>query len=158
MKNPAREWMDISTLKKTLLWEWHFHKLLCEEMICLLPLGKNSDFVPHFFTQKFVKMPHLYPLRIFHLLHSPPGINKYFCIKKILHFNGNAYFLLYFFSTLYGEKNLKYFFLQWIPYYLFFFNLLNIEVTKHWLLSTYSHSSFVKLDTTQLLSSSALYS
>ena len=47
-----------------------FHKLLCEEMIFLLPLGKNDglryeaiifsqgQLKYHFFTQKFVEMPH----------------------------------------------------------------------------------------------------
>ena len=29
-------------IKNPLLWEWHFHKLLCEEMIFLLPSGKND--------------------------------------------------------------------------------------------------------------------
>jgi len=33
-------------IKNPLLWEWHFYKLLCEEMIFLLPSGKNDDFVP----------------------------------------------------------------------------------------------------------------
>jgi hypothetical protein len=28
--------------KKPLLWEWHFHKLLCEEMIFPLPSGISS--------------------------------------------------------------------------------------------------------------------
>ena len=31
-----------SCIKKPLLWEWHFYKLLCEEMIFLLPSGKND--------------------------------------------------------------------------------------------------------------------
>ena len=38
-------------IKNLLLWEWHFHKRLCEEMIFPLPSG-------NFFTQKFVEMPH----------------------------------------------------------------------------------------------------
>ena len=46
-------------IKKPLLWEWHFHKLLCEEMIFQLPSGKNREWKYHFFTQKFVEMPHL---------------------------------------------------------------------------------------------------
>ena len=33
-------------IKNPLLWEWHFYKLLCEEMTFLLPSGKNDDFVP----------------------------------------------------------------------------------------------------------------
>ena len=34
------------------------------------------------------------------------GINGYFCIKKILHFNGNGYFLL-FFSSLLKQRGKK---------------------------------------------------
>ena len=33
-------------IKNPLLWEWHFHKLLCEEMIFILPSGKNYHFFP----------------------------------------------------------------------------------------------------------------
>ena len=31
-------------IKNLLLWEWHFYKLLCEEMIFLLHKGKNHFF------------------------------------------------------------------------------------------------------------------
>ena len=119
-------------IKNPLLWEWHFHKLLCEEIIFPLPSGKNDYFLNqsmisslkqwkyNFFTQKFVKMPHLFLWDFSFILwkylhficfienlratlrkiygHVPPGINGYFCIKKTLRFNGNEQFIASFLS------------------------------------------------------------
>ena len=49
-------------IKNPLLWKWHFHKILCEEMISTAFQSIIFSFVQwkyHFFTQKFVEMPHL---------------------------------------------------------------------------------------------------
>jgi hypothetical protein len=68
----------------------HFHKLLCEEMIFPLPKGKNDGlrYEVIIFSRGFIRKS-LY--KIFEQINEKfcAGINGYFCIKKILHFNGN---------------------------------------------------------------------
>ena len=49
-------------IKNPLLWEWHFYKLLSEEMIFLLPSGKNDDFVP----QSIIFFPCAVEISFFH--------------------------------------------------------------------------------------------
>ena len=84
-------------IKNSLLWEWHFHKLLCEKMIFPMPSGKNNDFVLqsiifcleqwkyHFFTQKLVEMPNSCSHK------TPPGFS----------------FLAYYFSILCRNLQIK---------------------------------------------------
>ena len=71
----------------------HFHKLLCEEMIFPLPKGKNDGlrYEVIIFSRGFIRKS-LY--KIFEQINEKfcAGINGYFCIKKILNFNGNVRF------------------------------------------------------------------
>jgi len=71
----------------------HFHKLLCEEMIFPLLKGKNDGlrYEVIIFSRGFIRKS-LY--KIFEQINEKKfraGINGYFCIKKIIHFNGNEY-------------------------------------------------------------------